>query len=85
MPKINRVMAARITLDADEFNATADFIRATVARMESLRAEQKHEDAARLSVALRRLVNTIKESQAEHGFSAFLLLGDEIAMAEQWA
>ncbi len=78
-------MTTRITLDAAEFNATADFLRATVARLESLRAEQKHDEVARLSVALRRLVNTIKDAQAEHGFSAYLLLGPEIAQAEAWA
>lgn len=78
-------MTTRIHLDAAEFNATAEFLRATVARLESLRAEQRHDDVVRLSAALRRLVATIKEAQTEHGFSAYLLLGPEIAQAEAWA
>lgn len=62
--------------------STARFISASVARVRSLTAEQRHEAAGRVVCGLRRLARTIRATQGDHGFMADLVLADELALID---
>lgn len=61
-----------------DFVSTARFIRESLAHVESLRQCQRHDKAERVLIGLRLLANTIRATQADHGFIASLVLGDEL-------
>lgn len=61
-----------------DFVSTARFIRESLAHVESLRQCQRHDGAEQVLSGLRRLADTIRATQADHGFIASLVLGNEL-------
>jgi len=72
-----------MSVSTEDFRAIEDFLIATVRNIRSLHAEQRHDGAARTLIALHRLVSTIRESEAVHGFSAILAMSEGLRAADQ--
>lgn len=75
--------AVPFAIEAADIAAVARFLPATIARIDALRREQRHEAAARVADGLRRLAATIRAQAAVHGYLPEIAFGPELqAIAE---